>query len=454
MVDPVTPPREALRTISGIDERLLIALERLFQVSGTETPDNLLEIDRRLEGVEQIPLWSDASILEAVRDVLRGLDSQFLVFVSDKFDFPQASAGVIQLESNTTYYVISEIDLLGDRLIGGQNTAILGTSSETASISSTGLPGGTALITSEWTMPIRHISFQANTIFDLDAAGNPSQALDWYGVNLIGTTDIGTIANYNNFVVNSMAFLEASGLTFDGTMGTVSFTNTLFSGASTGTIIEIPSTATIQRRFRIIYSAIVVPASATGLNVSASATIPVEGYILDTCNFSDSGTYLAGIDYTTNQARFIENRGITNTSVVTSYYMQGNATTTTIAATGTPTKVAGATTESLISQKFDNTTSNRALYEGAIPRNFKVTVVASISSGNNNQIGIYVAKNGTELGESETYITTDSGGKLENGYAQVLIGLEDGDYLEIFVENNTATNNILVENMSVIIEEV
>lgn len=454
MVDPVTPNRDQLRRVIGQDERFLIALERLFQVSGTETPDNLLALTRRVNGLEQVPLWSDAAILETGRDVLRGLSSFFFVFVSDKYDFPASSGGVIQLQDDTTYYVIADIDLEGDRIVSGRNTALIGTSSETSSIQSTGLAAGTALITSEWTMPIRHISFIADTIFDLDAFGNANQALDWYGVNLIGSDDIGTIANYGNFVVNSMAFLGSSGLVFDGTMGTVSFTNTLFSGSSAGAIITVPSTATFERRFRVIYSAIIVPLGGTGFDVSTSATIPVEGYILDTCNFSGSGTYLSGIDYTFNEARFIENRGVINTSVVTSYYMQGNATTTVIAVASTPTKVLGTTTESAISQKFDNSTSNRALYQGAIPRNFKVTVVASMSSGNNNQIGIYVAKNGTELNESETYITTDAGGVLENGYCQVLVALEDSDYLEVFVENNTAANNILVENMSVIIEEV
>lgn len=454
MVDPVTPTRDALRKIVGNDERTLIALERLFQVSGSETPDSLLSIDRRVEGLEQLPLPSNAESIESQRKQITGLSDEFIVFVSSRYDFPLASSGVIQLLDNVTYYVISDIDLMGDRLVGGIDTAIIGTSSETASISSTGLVSGSALISSAWTMPIRHISFSANTIFDLDAAGNAGQALDWYGVNLIGTSDIGTIANYGNFVVNSMAFLESSGLVFDGTMGTVSFANTLFVGTSAGSVLEFPSTAVIERRFRVIYSAISVPAGGTGFDVSTSATIPVEGYILDTCNFSGSGTYLSGVDYTLNEARFIQNRGIVNTSVVTGFYMQGNATTTVITATGTPVKVLGATTESLISQKFDNTTSNRALYQGAIPRNFKVTVVASMSSGNNNDVGVFIAKNGTVIPDSESRITTDSGGRLENGYTQSLSALSDSDYLEVFVDNNTSTSNILVENLNLILEGV
>jgi hypothetical protein len=291
-------------------------------------------------------------------------------------------------------------------------------------------------------------------LLDLDASGNANQALDWRNVNFENTDNIGLIANYNNFVGETLGILGAAGWVFDETVGTIAFANTLFSGTATGTIIEVPSTAVISRRFRVIYSAVVVPTGGTGFDVSTSASIPVEGYIFDTCNFAGGGTYLAGFDYTSNVARFEGNRGITNTAVVSGYYMQGNATDTVISATATPVKVLGTTTETAISQKFDNTTSNRALYEGAIPRNFEVQIVFSLSSGNNNKIGFYVAKNGTELSESETYVTTDSGGRLENGYVQVLVSLEDGDYIEAFVENDTATNDVLVDSMNLIIKEV
>lgn len=41
MVDPVTPEREQIAALTGADNRLLIALERLFQVAGDETPSNV-----------------------------------------------------------------------------------------------------------------------------------------------------------------------------------------------------------------------------------------------------------------------------------------------------------------------------------------------------------------------------------------------------------------------------
>lgn len=380
------------------------------------------------------------------------LDRQNFIYVDEKDDLPDAVSGAITLLDSYTYFFTTEIDLEGDRIICGANTVILGPSSENARIKSTGLAQGTALITSEWSLPIRHITFEAETIFDLDATANANQALDWFGVNLV-SGDIGTVKNYSNFVVTSMAFLDASGLIFDGTIGTIAFSDTLFNGTD-GTIITLPATLTVTRRFRISYSSIIVPSGQTGIDVSTSATIPVEGYIYDTCNFSGAGTYTTGVAYNDNKARWTENRGVINSAALTGYHMFGNATATTIAATETPVKVAGATIENAISQRFTVTTSNRATYAGAIDRNFKVSAILTVTSGPSNQVGMYIAKNGTVLDESETYVTTGASGRLENGACQVLTNLSDGDYIEIFVENNTAITDVTVEDMSVIIESL
>lgn len=372
-----------------------------------------------------------------------------MVFVDSPSNLPLSQNGVITLVDETTYYITKEIDLLGDRIVSGQDTVIIGSSSENCRIKSTGLTD--PLITSQYSLPLRHITLEASTIFDLDANGNPNQALDWYGVNLENSSNIGRIADYSNFIASSMAFLSASGLTFDGSFGTIAISESLFTGTDPGTIITIPATATITRRFRIAYSSFVVTGSGVGVNVSTSASIPVEGYIYDTCNFSGGGTYTAGVAYDDNKARWSENRGINNSAAITGYYMQGNATATTISGTGTPVKVAGTTTQYSISQRFSHS-NNRATHIGAITRDFKVTAILSLTSGNGHQIGVYIAKNGTVINESETYLTTNASGRLENGSVHTIAELLENDYIEIFVENNTAVTNVMVEDLNVIVE--
>lgn len=377
-----------------------------------------------------------------------------IIFVNSLSDLPTASAGVITLDSNKTYYITTNIDLLGNRLVGSENTTIIGASSEVSVLTSTGLGSGIALLTSIYTTPIRHIAINdVDTAVNFDGTSNPSDmALDWTGVNFVNVPNVGVIKKASNFIFDKGAFLNSKGLVFDGTIGTVALNNSLFSGDGlAGNILQLLSTCTITRRFRVIYSSIVATSSNVGINVNASASIPVESYILDTVNFSGGATYLSGVSVTDNKTLFANCKGIANTNEVSQYYMNGNATTTTVSATNTAYKVLGTTTSASITQKFTNT-SNRATYVGSLTRFFKVTATLSLESANNNQIGCYIAKNGIVLGESEVYGTTSGVGRAENIVIQTLVELSTNDYIEIFVENATAISNILVTELNVIVQ--
>ena len=375
------------------------------------------------------------------------------VLVESVSDLPTAISGVITLEDNKTYYITTTIDLNGSRLVGGSNTTILGASSENSILTSTGLGVGVPLLSSIYTTPIRNLAINdVDTAFSFDGSTNPNDmALDWTGVNFVNVPNVGTIKDASNFIFDKGAFLNSKGLKFDGSIGTVGFGNSLFSGDGlAGNLLEILSTATITRRFRIIYSSVVAWGSTIGINVDASASILVESYILDTVNFSGGSTYLSGVTVSDNKTLFVNCKGIQNTAEISQYYMNANATTTVIASAGVAVKALGTTTSSLVTQKFTNT-DNRATYNGALTRFFKVVATLSVESGNNNQIGVYIAKNGTLITESEVYGTTSGTGRSENIVVQTLVELVENDYIEIFVENDTSTNNILVTDLNVIV---
>jgi hypothetical protein len=372
-------------------------------------------------------------------------------FVSSVSELPKAQSGIITLKANATYYFTGSIDLLGSRLLGSENTVILGASSENSRITSTGLGVGVALFTTEWTTPIRHVTFQdVDTALNIDGSINPPLALDWTGVNFLNVPNVGKIDTADNFIFSKGAFLNSQNLQFDGSHGTIGIDNSIFVGSgSVGNMLDILSTATITRRFRLIYSSLVVFGSTVGINVNSSATIPTEGYILDTINFSGGGTYLSGVDYTDNKTRFVNSKGIENTAEIGNYFMTNNAISTVISTIDTPVKVLGATTANTINQKFTHT-DNRLTYVGALIRDFQVTATVSLTSGNNNIIGVYVAKNGTVINSSEMYSTTSSGGRSESITCQTILELNQNDYVEIFVENSSSTTNITVEYLNVI----
>ena len=376
-------------------------------------------------------------------------------YINTASDLPAPSAGVITLVNEVTYVFTTTVDLAGDRIVCGMNTTLLGASSENCRIKSTGL-SGTALITSSSTsLTIRNLTIEADVALLL--TGNPAtSALDWFGVNFTNCTSVGTIQDYANFTMLSCAFLESSGLVFNGTIGTIAFSQCLFNGTASSTILTLPSTLTITRRFRIIYSSFVVLSGETGIDVSASATIPADAYILTYCNFSGGGTYLAGVDATSNKALFINNVGITNTSNVGHYYMQNNATATTIATQNTFVKAAGTTIQGAgNSPKWTTATTNRLTYAGTISTEFVITVVGAIQSTSGTAtLGVAIAKNGTVITESRISVRMIAA-NVPNGFScQEVIESVTGDFFEVFVTNETGTQNVTLSDLNVIITKI
>lgn len=384
----------------------------------------------------------------------KGLDTiTNFVFVSSVSDLPAAVAGVITLAAETTYFFTQDIDLVGSRLVGSSDTVILGASSENATITSTGLGTGlsNALFTTEWTTPIRHVTFgNVDTAINIDGVTNAPVALDWTGVNFLNVPNVGQISTCDNFIFSKGAFLNSQGLIFTGTVGTIGIDNSIFVGdGSAGNILEVNASATITRRFRIIYSSIVAFGSTVGINVSTSATIPTEAYILDTINFSGGGTYTSGVDYLDNKVRWSDVRGLVNTAEFGNYYMTNNATITPIAVSGTAYKILGTTTANAINQKFTHT-DNRLTYTGGLDRNFQVSATVSFTSGNNKVIGLYINKNGTVVPSSEMYATTSGSGRAESIHVQTVLDLTANDYIELWIENDTDTTDITVEFLNLI----
>lgn len=473
---PLRLTRAQLKAFLGNDHEAIKQFENLFGIVEASAPDSLEAVGlvaNNAQAVAQsaldqlLALRNDTDNAAAavnaqavkalkqlgiINEYLTYATSPRLIFVDNKLDLPDPSGGVITLADNYTYFFTTTVDLTGDRLVCGQNTTILGASSENCRIKSTGLVG-TALITSEWSLPMRNITIEADVALDLDASGNPAQALDWYGVNFTNCGTVGTIANYGNFIMTDAAFLESDGLTFDGSFDTIGFVQTLFNSAAGGTMITIPATATINRRFRIVYSAFVVGSGETGLNVSGTATIPTEGYILDTVNFSGAGTYTTGVTYSDNKALWVACRGVINSASIGFMTMQANATATTVAATSTYYKAAGTTTLESISQKFSHS-SNRLTYTGAITRDFRVNVTATMTSGNNHELGLRIAKNGTTVSNTTSLNTTSGSGKAEGAVCQGVVQLATNDYIEVFVSNQTAVTDITVTYLSVIAEAI
>lgn len=378
-------------------------------------------------------------------------------FVAHVNDLPESVDGVITLEANYTYFFLGLIDLNGSRLVAGFNTCLLGASSENAFITSTGLTAGVALLTSEWTIPVRHITFQdVDTAIHIQGATNAPVALDWTGVNFKNVPNVGLINTCDNFIFTKGSFLNSQNLTLDGTIGTFSIAESLLQGSgAAGALLIAADTLTITRRLRVIYSSVVVPSSTVGFNISTLSTIPTESYILDSINFAGGSTYLVGIDHTFNESLFIACKGITNTAVNGQLYMQSNATATAVATTNTFYKVAGTTLASADNSKYDHT-NNRLTNRAIVSRKYFITCTLSFLAGSNNicEFGFFDSKLGAIREPSRTKGTANSVGRLENLSFSCVVQHSDGDYLEIYAANTSTTSDITVETLNFLITEI
>lgn len=383
------------------------------------------------------------------------------IFVGSTNDLPEPVNGVITLKDNYTYFFTTTIDLKGNRLVAGQNTTILGGSSENCRIKSTGISTTTALLSSHYSLPLRNITLEAPYAINLDATGYGTQALDWFGVNFTNCAKVGIISSYNNFIMLDAAFLSSQDLTFDGTMGTIGFNQCLFSAdfgiGGNRNILNLADTLNVTRRFRSTVNSFVVPSGFVGINAEEGITIPDEAFILDTCNFSGPGGYLNGTitSNTDLKALYKDNRGVSNSFVIGQIYMQDNVTQTSIASTDTWTKVAGITTSSGEIAKFI-ASNNRLTCDAAIEREYNVTCTLSFrcEASDNVKFGFYDSLL-EEVRTASTIKHSSSVGELHHVTMVELVSqFPRGEYVEIHCKNMDSTTPITVEYMNFIIHEV
>jgi hypothetical protein len=379
-----------------------------------------------------------------------GGNTENTVVVSSLEQFGEAVNGVITLADNATYIISGTIDLLGKRIVCGTNNSIFGYGSENCILKSTGLTSQ-YLLTSQYSLQLNFVTITAAKAVNLNAIDS-DQTLDWVRVNFTNCAEIGIIKDFSNFIGETLGILNSDKFTFDGTIGTIGMTNTIFSGTGTDKIVILPSTLTITRRFRVLYSSFICTGTATGIDVD-NATIPTEGFILDTVNFSGGATYLNGINNTSNDALILNTKGISNSGNIGQYYMQDNVTATTITVEDTYYKVSGTTTVGQYIEKFTHT-NNRLTYVGAFIGYFKVSAFMSVTSGNNNVIAFRVAKNGTTIAQSTSKSTTSGAGRSENIKLSDIVELNTNDYIEVFVTNTSGTNVVTVESLNLICERL
>jgi hypothetical protein len=253
-------------------------------------------------------------------------------------------------------------------------------------------------------------------------------------------------------VFNSNSGNAAQGLQFFGTSGTIwsvsrlalTSTSATFKGLDLGT-----ATAPVVEIDDLLISA---PSGAVGISgLANSGNIPVGSLArVSGCEFFAPMTDLQNI--TTDDIRwsFDNNTPTQDTQPDALTSFSGNATETVIAASSTDGSnavlVAGTWVEVEVSQ-FSSTSAGRITYLGQRP--LKGPVDASLgliaSGGGSLTAKVYIFKNGSVIAASGIDFAI-SGSVSASISLPWQITFAQNDYIELFVENQTNTTNIIVDH--------
>ena len=123
--------------------------------------------------------------------------------------------------------------------------------------------------------------------------------------------------------------------------------------------------------------------------------------------------------------------------------MHGNSTETVISSTATAVKVAGTFVVGDESG-YTGDTTGKITHNGDTARHIINAIISmTVASGTNHTVSMYIALNGSIVSTTKTTTTTSSG--LYRSLATFAnLELDDGDYVEIFVRNESTTDNLIV----------
>jgi len=261
----------------------------------------------------------------------------------------------------------------------------------------------------------------------------------------VAKTTISGSNSYLNYIIDSTNYRIAytdfvNGL---GVTGTI-----VQAGAVTAApILDIQATVNNIRGIENGSGIAANVSASNGVQIKHNFTVDATGSPLMLNTAATSPTFvslLAGSGITLSAAGNVIAISANDDLAYAESYLQGNSTATVIASTSTPVLIAG-TWAFGVNTGFTQTSGGRFTYNGSTTA--VMTIHASITldpvSASNQNLSLYVAKNGAVIA------ATRISASIANGLTQNLAlstnqSFATNDYVELFVQNSTSTDNILV----------
>ena len=377
-----------------------------------------------------------------------------VVVVNVLADFPSPVGGVIPLSADTVYFINDLVDVGANTFSLAANTVIQGLSATVTGIVSSAT-GTLFLNAGGFESDIGSISITAPncTIVGVTSGGGVADVF-MHGIDIKSCVTAANISGafLFRFEDSGVDTSSADTFVFSGANGLVNI-STAFILDFTGTAFNL-GTATFGR-VNIDIMQIVSPSGSNLIldGVADSGNIDVGGIgdmseIVVVGSFTDSVTIVSG----DTRWDFSGNTFIADSHTDGLLSMQANALATTIGGIGTSVLVAGTWVVEGTS-KMTGTTGGRLTYDAQ--RDVHLPVIASLTvspvSGNNRAIGVFVAVNGVVVANSRRGAIVSSASSASITIPWNLT-LETDDYVELFVVNDTSTDDILVSSAVMSIE--
>lgn len=363
------------------------------------------------------------------------------VLVKSAADFPAPVAGVITLVSGIEYEINGTVTLASSINLNGCTVKGDDSGNDKLVYSGTG-----SLFSGSMTGNLRYLTLSAATgsVFNINA-GSTAQNMIVQNCFILGSNSVGTIAGVGGTVFFSTVayFSNVNGITFQNDNNVV-MNNTLWDVSNSNIYERFIGTFNVIQLLggdRLTASA----NSATALHISGITSLNAGS--AKVIMFVGTGTYVTG---TFTNAWEVEATGLnTQKDDVSGGNMYITTPVMTIfSLSNTPVKVLGTTSSSNL-YRMTHPSNNRLQYSGSKTRSFIVTGSMSVTQSNNNRyFSFYLAKNGTIIPESRQDI------KVVNSTDQVSltitsrVTLAPGDYVEVWVANQTSTTDITVQTMN------
>jgi hypothetical protein len=355
---------------------------------------------------------------------------------------------VITLADDTIYFLTNDISS-ANRYVMGDNT-VLASEDQVVSLGYTGT--GAMFTGTDVECKIKDISLnQSNVAGSLFNMTNASTAnfftLD--NVRVIECGTIGTINNFQGFQSSNVIYdcVNTDGFTFTGAFSVIAIKETI-TELLAGDFIDL-GTSTASN-IEISGGVADLAAGTTFLKGAASsANINTGGLgLVEKITTIGAGTPLSGISSDDIRWDFVLNSDIPDTQP-DGLLSLTVADTVTISAVDTPVLVAGPWNIERTS-RFTGTPAGRLTYNGEKNVVVPVTLDATIqaASGTNKSITLYCAKNGSVVANSASTNIVGAGSP-KNTSVHWQLEMAENDYVELWVENNTDTINLSVENAKI-----